>query len=74
MSLLSWNCRGSGGPSTVAILRRYLRSTGAVLAFVSETKCSREVAVRRVAGLPLENSELVPSRGKGGGAMVTLGE
>lgn len=55
-------------------LRRYLRSTGAILAFISETKCSREVAVRRIAGLPLQNSELVPSRGKGGGALVALGK
>lgn len=67
MSLLSWNCRGSGGPSTIPMLRRYLCSTGADLAFISETKCSKTKAERRIARLPLPNSEIVPSRGRGGG-------
>lgn len=67
MSILAWNCQGSGGPSTIGILKRYLRSTGAELAFVSETKCSREKAVNRIARLPLQNCEIVPSQGRGGG-------
>lgn len=67
MSLLSWNCRGSGGSSTIPILRRYLRSTGAAIAFISETKCSAVKARRRIARLPLTNAEIVPSRGRGGG-------
>lgn len=67
MSILSWNCQGSGGPSTIPILRCYLRTTGADLAFISETKCSKHKALRRIARLPLPNSEIVPSQGRGGG-------
>lgn len=67
MSLLSWNCRGSGGLATVPTIRRYLRSIGADLAFISETKCSQVKAKQRIARLPLNNSEIVPSIGRGGG-------
>ena len=48
-------------------LGRYLRSTGAVIAFISETKSSEKNARKRIAKLPLQNCEIVPSRGKGGG-------
>lgn len=67
MNLLSWNCRGSGGSSTIPTLRRYLQSTGAHLAFISETKCSKEKSVHRISKLPLSNFEIVSSRGRGGG-------
>ncbi|XP_078154766.1 uncharacterized protein LOC144550656 [Carex rostrata] len=67
MSIFSWNCRGSGGPSTISTLNRYLRSTGALLAFISETKCSDRLARKRIARLPLQNCEIIPSRGRGGG-------
>lgn len=67
MNLISWNCRGSGGPAIVPIIRRYLRSTGAELAFLSETKCSRNKAEQCIARLPLTNAEIVPSVGRGGG-------
>lgn len=66
MSLLSWNCRGSGG-STITTLNRYLRSTRALVAFILETKCNEEVARGRIQQLPLNNFSLVPSRGRSGG-------
>ena len=44
-----------------------LRTTGADLAFISETKCKKHKALRRIARLPLSNSEIVPSQGRGGG-------
>ena len=67
MNILSWNCRGSGGVSTIPILRRYIRSTGAVLVFISETKCNKVVAAKRIAQLQLPNFEIVSARGQGGG-------
>lgn len=67
MSIILWNCRGSGGFSTIPTLRHYLRSTGAVLAFISETKCSEKFAKRRIARLQLQNYQIIPSRGRGGG-------
>lgn len=51
----------------IHILRRYLRTTGADLAFLFETKCSKAKALRRIARLPLTNSEIVPFQGRGGG-------
>ncbi|XP_078163844.1 uncharacterized protein LOC144558800 [Carex rostrata] len=73
MSVFSWNCRGSGGPSTISNLSRYLRSTGAPLAFISETKCSEKTAGKRIARLPLQNCEIIPSQGRGGGLWMILG-
>lgn len=67
MSILSWNCRCLGGVSTIPNLRRYIRSTGADLVFILETKCNKEAAIRRIAQLPLPNSKIVPARGQGGG-------
>lgn len=67
MNIFSWNCRGSGGLATILTLRRYLSYTMAELAFISETKYSKEKAINRIADLPLANYEIVPSRGRGGG-------
>lgn len=67
MSYLSWNCRGSGGPATVQTLKRYLHSTGAVLAFVSETRCNERRARARITQLGDFEFEVVKSVGKSGG-------
>lgn len=73
MSFLSWNCRGSGG-SIISMLKKYLRSTRAVLAFISETRCNEEVALTRISELPLTNSVVVPSRGRSGGLWMIWGD
>ncbi|KAJ1686323.1 hypothetical protein LUZ63_017713 [Rhynchospora breviuscula] len=67
MSIISWNCRGSGGAVTIPTLARYLHSTRARLAFVSETKYSISQAKQRISRLSLRNSEVIPSVGKSGG-------
>lgn len=67
MSLLSWNCCGSGGATTVPTIWRYLQCTGADLALIYETKCSRFQAEKCISKLPLKNAEIVPSNGQGGG-------
>ncbi|KAJ4755626.1 DNAse I-like superfamily protein [Rhynchospora pubera] len=67
MSILSWNCRGSGGDATILSLARYLHSSRACLAFISETKCSFSQATTRISRLPLRNAEIIPSVGKSGG-------
>lgn len=67
MNILSWNCRGTGGRATIPTLKRYLQSTRAHLAFVSETKCNTTQAMNRIAHLPLPHSEIIPSSGKSGG-------
>lgn len=67
MSYLSWNCRGSGGPATIQTLKRYLHSTGAILAFVSETRCHEKRAKRRITELGNYDLEAVSSVGQSGG-------
>lgn len=67
MSYLSWNCRGSGGPATIQTLKRYLHSSGAILAFVSETRCNEKRAKRRISELGKFGSEIVSSVGSSGG-------
>lgn len=66
-TVLSWNCHGSGGLATIPTLRRYLQCTGAELAFISKTKCSKKQAIKRIANLPRANNEIVASKGRGGG-------
>lgn len=66
MSVLSWNCRGSGG-STISTLKRYIRCTGASITFVSETRCGIQVAEARLATLAPCNFCAVPSNGQAGG-------
>lgn len=70
MNIIIWNCRGSGGRSTVSQLNRYLLGTRADLVFISETKCDTKRAKVRIANLPLRNSEVVPSNGRSGGLWV----
>lgn len=72
MSLFSWNCRGSGG-STISTLNRYLRSTRAAVAFISETKCNEEVARGRIQHLPLNYYSIIPSRGAFWWFVATVG-
>lgn len=72
MSVLSWNCRGSGG-STVNTLNRYLRCTHAQFAFISETRCNLDVARQRIRELPLPNYAAVASRGSSGGLWLLWG-
>lgn len=73
MNIMSWNCRGSGG-ATVTTLNRYLRCTKAIIAFISETRCNLDVAVKRVAELPLCNFFSVPSVGMSGGLWLLWGD
>lgn len=65
MSIISWNCRGSGG-STISTLNRYLRCTKASIAFISETKCDTRRSLERIKCLSLCNSIIVPSKGSSG--------
>lgn len=51
----------------MSTLSRYLRCTGAKIAFISETRCGLKKAELRTKKLSLCNSCLVPSRGKSGG-------
>lgn len=67
MNILRWNCRGSGGRATLPTLKQYLLSTRAHLAFVSETKCEYNIAIKRIASLQLPNFEIIQSFGKSGG-------
>lgn len=69
MNILSWNCRGSGG-TTVSTLKRYLRSTKATIAFLSDTRCSLEQARIRVDDLPLRNFSGVAANGRSGGSWL----
>lgn len=66
MSILSCNCRGSGG-TTLSTLNCYLRCTKSSIAFISETKCDTKRSLERIKQLPLCNSIVVPSSGKSGG-------
>lgn len=66
MNILSWNCQGSGG-LTVSTLNRYLRCTGAQIAFISETRCGLVKAEQRTQLLSLSNHKVVASNGKSGG-------
>lgn len=51
----------------MATLSRYLRCTGAHITFIAETRCSVEMAKKRIRELPPCNYAIVPSRGNSGG-------
>ncbi|KAJ4755003.1 hypothetical protein LUZ62_089408 [Rhynchospora pubera] len=48
-------------------MRRYLHSAKVNLAFISETRCGVNKAVRRISSLPLKNFEIIPSVESSGG-------
>lgn len=66
MNIVSWNYQGSGG-TTCATLSWYLHCTGAQVTFISETRCGKVKAEKRIKSLPLCNSEIVASNGLSGG-------
>lgn len=74
MNILSWNCRGAGGPRKQQFMINLLRSTRAEIAFVMETKSSAAKSVRYLPELPLSNSAHVPARGRSGGLWILWGD
>lgn len=68
MNLVSWNCRGLGGPRKQQFLTRLLRSTRANIAFIVETKCSLPKSNQLFQNDQfLPNFVCVPARGQSGG-------
>lgn len=63
MNLLSWNCRGAGGPRKIQFLKRVLQAIRANVIFISETKCSFPKSKINLDELPLPNNSFVPARG-----------
>lgn len=74
MSILSWNCRGAGGPRKRRFLNKILWATKASIAFVSETKCSLKKSKRVLPDLALQNHCCVSARGRSGGLWLLWGE
>lgn len=70
MSLISWNCRGIGGPRKQQFLKALLRSTNANICFIAETKCSFHKTVNIFQQMPLENFSFVLAYGRSGGLVL----
>ena len=73
MSLLSWNCRGSGGSlrsRKMQHLARLMSSTHAQVTFVSETRTSRIHASQLSNHFQVSDSFVVPAVGLSGGLWV----
>ncbi|KAL5714380.1 hypothetical protein ACHQM5_016348 [Ranunculus cassubicifolius] len=67
MSILVWNCRGTGQPLTMESLKDVVSSSRPFLIFVSETKASLKAARNRILRLGQWESHIVPSVGASGG-------
>jgi exonuclease III len=67
MNILSWNCRGAGGPGKIQFLKDLLRNTRADIAFVSETRSGVRRAVRQLHRIQEYHWHMVPSIGLSGG-------
>ena len=70
MSLLAWNCRGSGGnlrSSTMVHLSCLLQSTKAQVCFISETRNSSISKTSILNRFNLNDAFIVPSQGQSGG-------
>lgn len=68
MKLLSWNCRGLGGTSTIAQLKESLKLYLPDVAFLCETKQATAFVEKTVKKLNFEDRWLVnePNGRKGG--------
>jgi hypothetical protein len=73
MNIISWNCRGAGGPRKQRFLRDLIISTRADIAFISETKSSSRKAVRYLRRLPMQHFDYIPSQGLSGGLWLVWG-
>lgn len=70
MSLLAWNCRGSGMclySSTMTHLARLLISTKAHLIFLSETRNSKITPTALINHFNTHDAFVVPAQGLSGG-------
>lgn len=71
MKIVSWNCRGLGGPSTISQLKETLRVHGPDLVFICETKQSRPFVQTVCRKLKLKNRwDAVNPRGRSGGLLI----
>ncbi|GJM87687.1 hypothetical protein PR202_ga03665 [Eleusine coracana subsp. coracana] len=70
MSLLSWNCQGSGrslSSTTTSHLARLITSTHAQVIFVSETKSAHITKSQLISRYSLHDAHVVPAAGQSGG-------
>lgn len=67
MSLISWNCRGLGGSSTVRALNLLIRKYSPGMLFLCETKAAIERCNRVAAACKMEKMVCVEANGKAGG-------
>lgn len=67
MNILSWNCRGAGGPRKRRFLVRTLQAMRAGITFVTETKSSLQKSKRFLDELQMSQYSVVPARGRSGG-------
>lgn len=75
MRLLSWNCRGLGGPTTISQLKESMRLYLPDVMFICETKQKCDFIGTVCRELKLDNCwNVVEPVGKKGGLLVTWGE
>ena len=70
MSLLSWNCRGTGGSlcsPKMLHLSRLIASTKAQVNFISETRNKKTTKTNLVNKFALHDAHIVPTEGLAGG-------
>ena len=73
MSLLAWNCQGSGGSLDSAKMKhlsRLIASTNAQVIFISETKNSSITSSDLINRFNLDNAHIVSADGLSGGLWV----
>lgn len=71
MLALTWNCRGIDHPSTVRILKDYIKSYKPNVIFLSELKLSNLDKIHAVVkAVGFSNMKCVPARGQAGGLLL----
>lgn len=75
MTLLSWNCRGSGGSlgsSKMQHLARLINSTNAQVIFISETRNSSITNKSLKRRFGVDHAYIVPAQGQSGGLWLLV--
>jgi exonuclease III len=70
MSILSWNCRGLGQPSTVQELSRLVQQYCTKIVFLSETRQQQNRVSNLRFRFGYKNSFVANGKGKGGGLVI----
>lgn len=68
---IAWNCRGIGHPSTIRILKGYIKAHIPSFVFLSESMCTQVGKVEKMTkNLGFHHFELVPTRGRDGDLLL----